>query len=48
MQLNQDNLAKYGNGVYHMAVKIYNGLPKNLNVITSDVNKFRYALKFSD
>jgi hypothetical protein len=43
--LNQVNLAKYGNGVYHMAVKIYSGLPKNLKVITNDVNKFKVRIK---
>jgi hypothetical protein len=26
MHLHQVNLAKYGNGVYHMAVKIFSGL----------------------
>jgi hypothetical protein len=43
--MNQINLAKYGKGVCHMAVKIYNGLPKNLKKITNDQNKFKVRLK---
>jgi hypothetical protein len=41
MHLNQVNLVIYGKGVYHMAVKIYNGLPKNLKIIANDINKFK-------
>jgi hypothetical protein len=26
------NLVKYGKGVYHMALRIYNGLPNKLNL----------------
>jgi hypothetical protein len=33
---------KYGNGVYHMAVRIYNGLSK---VISNNTNKFKVSLK---
>jgi hypothetical protein len=29
----QVNLAKYGNGVYHMTVRIYNGLPNKLKIL---------------
>jgi hypothetical protein len=28
-----------------MAVKIYNGLPKNLKVITNDIKKFKIGIK---
>jgi hypothetical protein len=37
IHMSQVNLSKYANGVYHMAVKIYNGLPKDLKVITNDI-----------
>jgi hypothetical protein len=45
MHLNQVNLTKYGKGVYHMAVKIHNELPKNLKEIANDINKFKASLK---
>jgi hypothetical protein len=45
MHLNQVNLEKYGQGVYHMAVKIYNGLPKNLKIIANDINNFKVKFK---
>jgi hypothetical protein len=38
----QVNLAKYWKGVYHMAVRIYNGLPNKLKIIS---NKFKASLK---
>jgi hypothetical protein len=41
----QVNLTKYGNGVYHMAVRIYNGLPNKLNIISDNPNKFKASLK---
>jgi hypothetical protein len=41
----QVNLRKYGNGVYHMAVRIYNGLPKKVKVISNNTNKFKVSLK---
>jgi hypothetical protein len=37
----QVNLTKYGNGVYHMAVRIYNGLPTELKVSSNNTNKFK-------
>lgn len=43
--MHQVNLTKYGKGVYHMGVKIYNGLPYNLKVISNDTNKFKVSLK---
>jgi hypothetical protein len=39
------NLAKYGNGVYHMAVRIYNGLSNKLKIILNNSNKFQDSLK---
>ena len=41
----QVNLAKYRNGVYHMAARIYNGLPNTLKVISNNTNKFKASLK---
>jgi hypothetical protein len=41
----QVNLVKYGNGVYHMAVRIYNGLPNKLKIISNNPNKFKPSLK---
>jgi hypothetical protein len=41
----QVNLAKYGNGVYYMAVRIYNGLPNKLKIISNNSNKFKASLK---
>jgi hypothetical protein len=35
----QVNMAKYGDGVYHMAARIYNGLPKELKLISNDILK---------
>jgi hypothetical protein len=45
MHMSQVNFSKYGNGVCHMAVKIYNGLPKNLKVITNHIKKFKIGIK---
>jgi hypothetical protein len=43
----QVNLPKYGNGVYHMAVRIYeyNGLPNKLKIISNNPNKIKANLK---
>jgi hypothetical protein len=41
----QVNLAKYGNEVYHMAVRIYNGLPNKLKIMSNNPNKFKASLK---
>jgi hypothetical protein len=41
----QVNLAKYGNGVYHMAVRIYSGLANKLKIILNNSNKFKASLK---
>jgi hypothetical protein len=45
MHMSQVNLAKYGNGVYHMAIRIYNGLPSKLKIISNNPNKFKASLK---
>jgi hypothetical protein len=41
----QVNLAIYGKGVYHMAVKVFNGLPYNLKEISNNPKKFKANLK---
>jgi hypothetical protein len=41
----QVNLAKYGKGVHHMAVRIYNGLPNKHKKISNNSNKFKASLK---
>jgi hypothetical protein len=41
----QVNVAKYGNWVYHMAVRIYNGLPNKLKITWNNSNKFKASLK---
>jgi hypothetical protein len=45
IRIYQVNLAKYGNGVYHMAVRIYNGLHNKLKIISNNPNKFTASLK---
>jgi hypothetical protein len=37
IHMNQVNLAKYGNGVLHMAVRIYNALPNKLKLVSNDI-----------
>jgi hypothetical protein len=39
------NLVKFGNGVYHIGVRIYNGLPNKLKIISNSPNKFKASLK---
>jgi hypothetical protein len=41
----QVNLAKYDKGVYHTAVKVFNGLPYNLKVNLTNTKKFKVKLK---
>lgn len=43
--MTQVNLAIYGNGVYHMVVRIYNALPNSLKLISKDIKKFKDKLK---
>jgi hypothetical protein len=38
-------LAKYGKGVYHMVVRIYNGLSNKLKIISNNSNKFKEKVK---
>jgi hypothetical protein len=45
IRMTQVNLAIYGKGVYHMAVRIYNALPNTLKEISKDIKKFKYNLK---
>jgi hypothetical protein len=41
LNMNQVNLTKYGNGIIHMAVWIYNALPNKLKINSNDINKFK-------
>jgi hypothetical protein len=45
LHMHQVNLAIYGNGVYHMAIKVYNGLPYELKTNFSYPKKFKANLK---
>jgi maltooligosyltrehalose synthase len=45
MHMNQVNLAKYGKGVHHMTVKIFNRLPVNLKEISNNPKKFKVSMK---
>jgi hypothetical protein len=45
IHMSQVNLAKYGKGVYHKAVRIYNGLLNKLKIISNNSNKFKASLK---
>jgi hypothetical protein len=45
MHMNQVNVAKYGKGVHHMIVKIYNRLPINLKEISNNLKKFKVSMK---
>jgi hypothetical protein len=38
-------LAIYDKGVYHMAVKVFNGLPYNFKEIANNPKKFKANLK---
>jgi hypothetical protein len=45
IHMNHVNLAKYGTGVCHMAVRIYNRLPNKVKAISNDLKKFKVSLK---
>lgn len=45
IHMTQVNLALFGNGVNHMAVRIYNALPNSLKQISKDMKKFKEKLK---
>jgi hypothetical protein len=45
IHMSQVNLAKYGNGVFHMAVNIYNTLPVSLQEISKDIKSFKNNLR---
>jgi hypothetical protein len=45
LHMHQVNLAIYGKGMYHMAIKVYNGLPYGLKAISSHPKKFKANLK---
>jgi hypothetical protein len=39
------SLAIFSEGVYHMAIKVFNGLSDTLKIISSDSKKFKANLK---
>jgi hypothetical protein len=45
MHMNQVNLMKYGNGVFHMAVRMYNALPNEIKTTFNNINNFNQNLK---
>jgi hypothetical protein len=45
LRMYQVNLAIYGKGVYHTAVKVFNGLPYNRKEISNNPKKFKANLK---
>jgi hypothetical protein len=45
LHLPQVSLAMYQKEVYYSGIKIYNGLPKEINDISSKPKKFKIALK---
>jgi hypothetical protein len=45
IHMTQVNLAMYGNGVFHMAIKIYNALPNSLKEISKDIIRFKDNLR---
>jgi hypothetical protein len=45
MHMNQVNLTKYGKGVLHMIVKIFNRLPLNIKAITNNPKIFKLEIE---
>jgi hypothetical protein len=45
IHMNRVNLAIYGNGVNHMAVRVFNALPNTLKDNFNDIKKFKVNLK---
>jgi hypothetical protein len=45
MHMNQVNLVKYGNGVFHMAVRMYNALPNEIKTTFNNINNFKQNIK---
>jgi hypothetical protein len=45
MHMNQANLTKYGKGVHHMIVKIFNRLPMDIKAITNNPKIFKIKMK---
>jgi hypothetical protein len=44
MHMNQVNLMKYRNGVFHMAVRVYTALPNEIKTTFRNINKFKQNL----
>jgi hypothetical protein len=45
LHMHQVNLAILSKGVYHMAIKVFSGLPDTLKTNSSDPKKFKANLK---
>jgi hypothetical protein len=45
LHMHQVNLAIFSKGVYHMAIKVFSGLPDTLKINSSDPKKFKVNLK---
>jgi hypothetical protein len=43
--MSQINLAKYGNGIIHMAVRTYSALPNKFKETSNNIKKFKNNLK---
>jgi hypothetical protein len=43
--MEQVNLTKYGKGVHHMIVKIFNGLPVDIKTFTNNPKIFKIKMK---
>jgi hypothetical protein len=45
LHMHHVNLAIFSKGVYHMVIKVFNGLPDTLKINSSDPKKFKANLK---
>jgi len=45
LHLPHATLAMYQKGVYYSGIEVFNGLPRALNVISSEPSKFKIALR---
>jgi hypothetical protein len=43
--MHQVNLAIFSKGIYHMAIKVFNGCPDTLKINSSDPKMFKANLK---
>jgi hypothetical protein len=45
LHMHKVNLAIFSKGVYHMAIKVFSGLPDTIKINSSDPKKFKANLK---